>query len=87
MRNTFPGGYLFFRLIHFFQDLKTLLHPLVFVNIHQYGNAAAPLSQDHRTTGFMDLLYKRGYACPEFGQRADIFIDTNPRHGNHLCTL
>jgi hypothetical protein len=32
----------------------------------------------------MELLYKCGYPCPEFRQRTDIFIYTDPRHGIHL---
>jgi len=33
MRNTIPGGYLFFSLIHLFQYFQAFLHLLVLVNI------------------------------------------------------
>ncbi len=78
MRNTISGGYLFVRLVHLFQYFQAFLHLLVLVNIHQYGNATTSLCQNHGSTGFVELLYERGYPCTKFRQGTDVFIDANP---------
>ena len=54
MGNTGPGGYLLFGSIDLFQHFQALLHPLVLVNIHEYGNAMASLRQHHATPAILD---------------------------------
>lgn len=78
MGNAIAGGELLFRFIDLFEDLQALLHPFIFVGINQNRHATSALGQHHRAAGFLNLLYERGDARPEFRQRPDIFIDMDP---------
>ena len=65
MCHAISGSYLFFSRVNLFQYFKPFLHPFVFVNIHQYGNATTSLSQYHGAAGFMELLDKFRNPCTE----------------------
>ena len=66
MCNASSRGYLLFSLIDLFQYFKAFLHPVVFMTIHEDGNATTSLRQYNRPTGCMELPDKCRDPCTKF---------------------
>jgi hypothetical protein len=62
VRNAFSSLNLRVCPVDIFEQLQTLLHPLVFMHSNQNIDPTAALGEDYGAVSLVDLFYKGGYS-------------------------
>jgi hypothetical protein len=63
------------------EGLKTLAHRRVLMDVDEYRDSTAPLGENKRSAGVVDVPYESRDTCPELRERADILVELEWTHG------